>query len=59
MNSQIINSDILLWRFVVRRLLGALPQFYLPVYLIWHELPCLFGRQMSVSVPLEWGVQDE
>ncbi|QUX96953.1 hypothetical protein C0J08_16760 [Marinomonas sp. CT5] len=59
MNSQVINGDILLWRFAVRRWLDTLPQLYLSVCSIRHLPPCLFGRRMSVSVPLEWGVQDE
>ncbi|QUX96951.1 hypothetical protein C0J08_16750 [Marinomonas sp. CT5] len=59
MNSQIINSDILLWRFVVRRLLGTLPQFYLPVLSIRHLLSCSLACRVGVSVPLEWGLQDE
>ncbi|NVK74377.1 MAG: hypothetical protein HWE24_12900 [Oceanospirillaceae bacterium] len=53
------HDDILQWCFSVRRLLETLPQFYLPVCLIWHELPCSLGFQLSIPVPFVWGVQYE
>ncbi|WP_212653055.1 hypothetical protein [Marinomonas sp. CT5] len=59
MNSQIINGDILLWRFVVRRRLDTLPKFYLPGCSIRHLPPCSLACLVGVSVPLEWGLQDE
>ncbi|WP_212653059.1 hypothetical protein [Marinomonas sp. CT5] len=53
------HDDILQWCFSVRRLLETLPQFYLPICLIRHDLPCSLGFQLCVPVPFVWGVQDE